>query len=116
MTRSARRWAPRANTVVRPQSTGTPPTAERTWQRPGSLDPDTWPTPGAALARLTIAQFPHLALTDLKVVREWLARWESEPPEQRNPAYEAMRDYRNGLEAAIAEVGEFAWWDYFNNY
>ena len=116
MTRS-RRWTPRANTAVKPTPTPTAPRTERApWQRPGSLDVDTWPTPGAALARRTIAQWPHLALTDLTVCREWLARWESEPPERRNPAYEAMRDYRDALEEAIAPVGESAWWNYFNNY
>lgn len=112
-----RRWTPRANTVVRPQSTGgTAPSAERNWQRPGSLNVDTWPTPGAALARMTVARFPASVPTELAVVREWLAKWEPLPPQQRNPAYQAMRDYLSALEEAVAPVGEFAWWNYWCNY
>jgi hypothetical protein len=111
-----RHWTPRANTVVRPRTTGTAPTPERTWQRPGTLDVDTWPTPGAALARRTVVEFPASVPGELAVLREWLARWESVPPEQRNPAYEAMRDYLAGLEEAVAPIGEFAWWNYFCNH
>lgn len=112
----ARRWTPRANTVVRPQSTGRPPAPDNDWRRPGSLDVDCWPTPGAALARRTVAWFPASVPRELAVAREWLARWESQPPQCRNRAYEAMRDYLAGLQAAVEPHGEFAWWDYWCNY
>lgn len=112
---SRRTWKPRYSTAVRPRPARAP-VSSPTRVTPGTGDLDTWPTPGGALARSVIERSPEMALTDLKVAREWVARWEADPPERRNRAYGAMRDYRDALAYAVDRIGECAWWNHFCNY
>jgi len=126
----SRRWRARYNSAFRPEVLHRPAPAPAPAQadvltRPArtfdlaalvAADIEVTPTPGAALARTTAMLWPQSVIGELRVCREWLARWEAEPPERRNRAYGAMRDYVAGLQAAVAPYGEWAWWDRWNNY
>lgn len=81
-----------------------------------AADIEVTPNLGAALARTTVREWPASVPTELRVAREWLARWDAEPPPRPNPARQVLRDYVAALEEAVAPYGEWAWWDHYCNY